>query len=116
MKPIFRLRTRASSSSERPATVRPSSEYVPVVGRSRHPSTFIIVDLPEPDGPMSATYSLRAMVRLMSASATNCVVPIWYVLPMPRSSITSFLRGRFGLGRAGGFGGVELNLLAVEQE
>jgi hypothetical protein len=62
---------------------------VPVVGESRQPSTFIIVDLPEPEGPISATYSLATMLRSTSASAVSVVLPIWYVLPMPRSSITA---------------------------
>jgi len=63
--------------------------YVPLVGESRQPSTFIIVDFPEPEGPTSATYSLASMLRSTSASAVNAVLPIWYVLPMPRSSITA---------------------------
>ena len=31
------------------------------MGRSRQPSVFIRVDLPEPDGPISATYSPRSI-------------------------------------------------------
>jgi hypothetical protein len=34
------------------------SQYSPELGVSRQPSRFIRVDLPEPDGPMMATYSL----------------------------------------------------------
>ena len=72
---------------------------------------FIIVDLPEPDGPTSATYSLRSMGRSMSASAVSSVPPIWYVLPMPRSSITRVTSRPARLWRR-----LMRNLLAVEQE
>ena len=37
---------------------------------------FIIVDLPEPEGPMIATYSLRAMSRETPRSACTVSVPI----------------------------------------
>ncbi len=34
-------------------------KYWPLVGVSRQPIRFMSVDLPEPDGPMMATYSPR---------------------------------------------------------
>ncbi len=34
---------------------------MPLLGVSRQPIRFIKVDLPEPDGPMMATYSPRSM-------------------------------------------------------
>ena len=34
---------------------------MPLLGVSRQPIRFISVDLPEPDGPMIATYSPRSM-------------------------------------------------------
>jgi hypothetical protein len=34
-----------------------SSQYEPEVGRSRQPITFMNVDFPEPDGPITATIS-----------------------------------------------------------
>src|SRR5262252_1329488 len=40
---------------------------------------FIIVDLPEPDGPMMATYSPSAMSRLTPSSAWTFSVPTSYV-------------------------------------
>jgi hypothetical protein len=40
---------------------RAISQYSPAVGVSRQPIRFMNVDLPEPDGPMIATYSLRSM-------------------------------------------------------
>jgi hypothetical protein len=39
------------------------------VGRSRQPMMFISVDLPDPDGPMIATYSPGVMIRSMPRSA-----------------------------------------------
>ncbi len=61
-KPISRLRMSASSSSTIAATSLPLNSYRPDVGVSRQPSMFISVDLPEPDGPMMARYSLRWML------------------------------------------------------
>ncbi len=56
--PISLLRMRASSSSSSSLTSWPLSQYLPLDGVSRQPMRFISVDLPEPDGPMMATYSL----------------------------------------------------------
>ena len=55
--PIRRLRTWASSSSDMALTSSPASRKVPEVGTSRQPRMCMRVDLPEPDGPMMATYS-----------------------------------------------------------
>jgi hypothetical protein len=57
--PIFSLRMRASSRSPRRVMSRPSMTMRPPLGESipaRMPSR---VDLPEPDGPVSATHSPR---------------------------------------------------------
>src|SRR5881628_847587 len=54
--PISLLRMRASSSSVRSLTFWLLSQYSPAVGVSRHPIRFMSVDLPEPDGPMMATF------------------------------------------------------------
>src|SRR5580765_756377 len=43
------------------------------------------VDLPEPEGPMMATYSPRSIRRLTPRNACTCSVPIWYVFQ--RSSV-----------------------------
>jgi hypothetical protein len=75
-KPISRLRIRASSSSVRPATRWPFRMYSPAVGESRQPMRFISVDLPEPDGPMIATYSLRVISRSTPRSARTVSVPM----------------------------------------
>ena len=56
-KPIRRLRTWASSSSVMALTSSPASRNEPDVGTSRQPRMCMSVDLPDPDGPMMATYS-----------------------------------------------------------
>ncbi len=38
--------------------------------------TFIIVDLPEPDGPMIATYSPTPMDRSTCRRASNSMTPV----------------------------------------
>ena len=58
-KPISLFRILASASSPSSDTRCPLSQYSPPVGLSRQPIRFISVDLPEPDGPMIATYSPR---------------------------------------------------------
>ena len=52
----------------------PSSQYVPAVGWSRQPRTFIRVDLPEPDGPMMAISSPR---RDLEARRRPARAPSW---------------------------------------
>ena len=59
--PISSLRMRASSLSFIWLTCFPFSRYEPLLGVSRQPMRFISVDLPEPDGPMIATYSPRSI-------------------------------------------------------
>jgi len=46
------------------------------VGVSRQPSKFMSVDLPDPEGPMIATYSPRLMVSVTSRKAWIVSVPI----------------------------------------
>jgi hypothetical protein len=53
--PILRLRTVASLKEDISETSSPSSTKRPVVGVSRQPMMCMSVDLPEPDGPMTAT-------------------------------------------------------------
>ena len=59
--PISSLRIRASSLSFIWLTCLPLSRYDPWLGVSRQPMRFMSVDLPEPDGPMIATYSPRSI-------------------------------------------------------
>ena len=41
---------------------------------------FIIVDLPDPDGPIIATYSPRSTVRVIPRKAWTLMSPMKYVL------------------------------------
>ncbi len=52
---------------------------MPRLGVSRQPMRFMSVDLPEPDGPMIATYSPWSMVKLTPRRAWISSAPIWYV-------------------------------------
>src|ERR1700722_3736396 len=68
----------ARSSSSSSLTCRPASQYFPELGVSRQPIRFISVDLPEPDGPMIATYSPLRICRSTPLSARTCSAPISY--------------------------------------
>ena len=46
-----------------------ASRYSPALGRSRQPMTFMNVDLPDPEGPITATSSPRAISTLTPSSA-----------------------------------------------
>jgi hypothetical protein len=91
--PISLLRTRASSSSFIVETSSPLSQYSPAFGVSRQPTRFMNVDLPEPDGPMMATYSLRRMARSTPRSALTISPPMSYSRFSPRVTITQSLSG-----------------------
>src|SRR6185295_14965196 len=77
--PISSLRMRASSLSFIWLTCLLLSRYEPLVGVSRHPIRFISVDLPDPDGPMMATYSPRSMAIDTPRRAWISSSPITYV-------------------------------------
>src|SRR6185369_6274474 len=65
---------------------------------------FIIVDLPDPDGPMMATYSPSAMSRSTPSSAWTFSVPTSYVRRRLRIAIStraSALRHLLLAGRLG---------------
>src|SRR5215831_14134566 len=74
-KPILRLRISASSQASSAATSIPSSRYRPRLGRSKQPRMFISVLLPEPEGPMMATYSPCSIVSETPASAGTSTGP-----------------------------------------
>jgi len=74
--PISLFRIRASSSSSRSETFWPFSQYSPDVGVSRQPIRFMSVDLPDPDGPMTATYSFLRICRLTPCSARTTSPPM----------------------------------------
>ena len=63
-------RTASRRRGRRPAAT-------PEVGRSRQPSRCIRVDLPEPDGPTTATYSPGSMRRLTPRSASTDTPSSW---------------------------------------
>ena len=71
-----RLRTSASAASLMPLTFSPARRYSPELGVSRQPRMCIRVDLPEPDGPMMATYSPAEMDRLTPRSAATAMEPV----------------------------------------
>jgi len=75
-KPISLLRMRASSSSTRSLTFCEFSQYSPLVGVSRQPTRFINVDFPEPDGPMTATYSFLRIWILTPRNARTVSEPM----------------------------------------
>ncbi len=59
--PSFSVRTKARWFGDRRLISWPSNQYWPELGRSRQPRMFISVVLPEPDAPINATISPRAM-------------------------------------------------------
>ena len=71
-KPTLRLRMSASSFSVRLLVYSPSIFMYPLVGVSRHPMRFIIVLLPEPEGPMIAVNEpLRICAETPSSALTQ---------------------------------------------
>ena len=70
--PMASFRTRANSSSVSSLTSWPLSQYLPAVGVSRQPIMFMNVDLPLPDGPITATNSPCRISR--STPRTACTV------------------------------------------
>ena len=75
-KPMEWLRMPASWSSDRVATSVPSRKYDPDVGWSRQPTRLRKVDLPEPEGPMTATNSPRSRVSETPLSAGTSTRPV----------------------------------------
>ncbi len=63
------------------------------------------VDLPEPDGPMTATYSLRRISRFTPRSACTTSEPIRYVLAQ-RLDADHHVRDSAASGGASGGGGL----------
>src|ERR1035437_8668474 len=63
---------RANWSSSSSLTNWPLSQYLPLDGVSRQPIRFISVDLPEPEGPLMAPYSLCLMLIEMPRRACTC--------------------------------------------
>src|SRR5580658_2554173 len=78
----------ASSSSSRSLTRRPASQYFPSLGESKHPIRFISVDLPEPEGPIMATYSPLRICRSTPLRACTFSEPISYTFARASVLIT----------------------------
>src|SRR5262245_64514258 len=76
---MSRLRTAESSRLDRCDTSRPFRRYEPAVGRSRQPIKCMNVDLPEPEGPVSATNSPGSIESETPRSAGTSTSPTWYV-------------------------------------
>jgi hypothetical protein len=67
--PTWRRRNRASPASLSRSIRSPATVTVPLVGRSRPAIMFSSVDLPLPDGPITATGSLGAICTLTPSTA-----------------------------------------------
>src|SRR5574341_860638 len=84
MNPIRRPRASDNSSSGMCETSVPPRKYRPAVGRSRHPIKFSMVDLPEPEGPMIATYEPGWITGSTPRKArTSTSAPSTYRFSMP---------------------------------
>src|SRR5260370_10220884 len=79
---------RANSSSSTSETFLPFSQYCPCDGVSRQPIRFIKVDLPDPDGPVMATYSPRRTSNDTPWSACTFSAPMSYVFQRSRIAIS----------------------------
>src|SRR5260221_9265830 len=86
MNPILTLRRSASAFGASEEASTPSSLYEPDVGRSRQPTIFMKVDLPEPDGPITITIWPGQTLSETPRRAATTVSPIRYSL---RRSVTS---------------------------
>src|SRR6185312_9620427 len=69
-------------------TSRSSSRYAPEVGRSRQPRMCIRVDLPEPEGPVTARNSPSWTSSDTPRNARTSTSPTVYVLTRLRTEMT----------------------------
>src|SRR5688572_32794335 len=76
MKPTLPLRRSASRLSEYREISRSPKKYSPLLGLSMRPTMFSSVDLPQPEGPMTATNSplVSPKSTLSSAVVSSSVV------------------------------------------
>src|SRR5438105_6203382 len=81
---------RANSSSSISETFLPFNQYCPCDGVSRQPIRFIRVDLPDPEGPVMATYSPRRTSKDTPWSACTFSAPMSYVFQRSRIAISEF--------------------------
>src|SRR5262252_6703784 len=90
MKPISRLRMRARSESVSDSAGLPFSQYFPLVGESRRPSSESSVDLPQPDGPAIDTYSPWPISRCTPESACVSTSSVKNTFVTPSSLMTGW--------------------------
>ena len=74
--PMVRPRQTASCSSLIWSSRLPATVTVPAVGRSMPAMRLMMVDLPLPDGPVTATISPAAMARSTPLSAGKPTFPL----------------------------------------
>src|SRR5271168_1986314 len=89
MKPILSARNRSSSFAASVAVSTPSIFNDPLVGRSKHPSRFTSVLLPEPEGPVIATHSPATIENVAPSSARTTPPCPAYSRVTPSSAITA---------------------------
>ena len=75
-KPILSRRSRVSPASSSVPTSWSPTNACPDVGRSRPAMQCMSVDLPEPDGPITAVNRARSMVTLMPSRACTAAWPL----------------------------------------
>src|SRR5205085_8993459 len=90
-KPRYRRRSKARWSRSSVWTWKPLKRNSPAVGTSRQPRMFIVVDFPDPDGPITATKSPASIVISTPLSAWKAAAPSPKVLVTPRSEISGLL-------------------------
>ena len=75
MKPMWSRRSWVSAVSSRPVTSTPATDTLPDVGLSRPARMCMSVDLPEPDGPMTAVRRPWEISTETSRKAWTAVLP-----------------------------------------
>jgi hypothetical protein len=89
MKPMWSRRRSVSSASPRPVTSTPATVTSPEVGRSSPARMCMSVDLPEPDGPMTAVSRPWAISTDTLRSACTAVSPSPYWRTTSRALTTA---------------------------
>ncbi len=90
--PTVRPRQAAAAFSDSADTSTSPTTTRPAVGRSIPAIMFNRVDLPDPEGPTTATNSPAPKVRSTASSAVNGTAPDWYVRVTASSRTSSSVR------------------------
>ena len=85
--PMVRLRMRDVALSESDETALPLILYVPVVGWMSMPNRLSMVDLPDPDGPITVRNAPSGMDSVVGRSASITTPPAIYCFDKLMSSI-----------------------------